>query len=214
MGKWGTIWTWFFFLLLHSHLTHYVQPCPTLGQHYEKRAQLMLLSFESNNERGPVVRRKFCMQKLSPAYTPGWQFFSRGGKSACKVRYENDSMSELAHAFKKRVLSATVNCSLYDSEHIMHVETESGLPTLQVKGSAAFDSIKCMKMAHRSCVHAMLTTQRTVETTPSASLPACSCLALSAQRLFGSGKSNTSSKNHDAQRWRTRDDNLPCNFDC
>ena len=44
------------------------------------------LSFESNYEHGPIVRRQFCMQNLSPAHTPAWQFFYDGGKSAFKGR--------------------------------------------------------------------------------------------------------------------------------
>ena len=39
-----------------------------------------------------IVRRKCCMQKLSPAHTPAWQFFYGGGKSTknkvrCKRQY-------------------------------------------------------------------------------------------------------------------------------
>ena len=50
--------------------------------------QTTVLSFESNYGCGPLVRRKFCMQKLSPAHTPARQFLSGGGKSESKVRFK------------------------------------------------------------------------------------------------------------------------------
>ena len=47
---------------------------------------MTVLLLESNYGCGPVVRCKFCLQKLSPAHTPAWQFFYGGGKSKSKVQ--------------------------------------------------------------------------------------------------------------------------------
>ena len=61
-----------------------------------------ILSLESNYERGPVVRRKFCMQKQSPAHTPAWQFFLQRRK----VRVLNSMQTTVMYCRLDRTLNA------------------------------------------------------------------------------------------------------------